>query len=220
MSLSFKHLVIIFVCLIITTSIFATPRIPDQFKSLVLPGWGELSNDNKSGYIFLATEIFLWSSRFYFVTESNHNINQSKHLAYTHANLSTTDLNDALWDKIARYDRSGFGVGGYNAHIVSQSMSIQDPVRREQFLRDNLLPDGISWEWGSDTMLRREFRYLRSQSMVYTEYALAVTGTIILNHIASFINTSRIVRSRDTNVAITTGFDREMRPMVMGSIRF
>ena len=41
------------------------------FKSLILPGWGELSAGNKSGYGFIATEVALWSIKFYFANEQD-----------------------------------------------------------------------------------------------------------------------------------------------------
>jgi hypothetical protein len=198
----------------------ATPPIAHGIKSAIIPGWGELSQGDSSGYYFLVAEIALWTSKIYFDTESDLKLRQSREFAVNRANLTKTNLDLDTWRIIERYDRSGFELGGYNAMIVSQAMERypDSPAMQTQYILENKLDDDISWDW-IDRENRRQFRILRRDSMIYTDYALAIGGVIIVNHAISFLNTIRIA-NRDKVAIVYTSLDKDWNPIVNFSVRF
>ncbi|MCL2064981.1 MAG: hypothetical protein FWG98_11530 [Candidatus Cloacimonetes bacterium] len=222
MNTSFKiFLTLILISLGISEIYSQPPPIVNALKSAVIPGWGELSMGNKTGYIFLAAEATLWSTRFYFQSESDLKLRQADQFAFNRANLRSFDLNDDLRFKMERYNQSGFGPGGYNESVLNEAMTINDPEMRDKFLKENLLDERIFWDWGNQDT-RVQYRRMRSESMDFDDYAKAIGGTIIVNHIISFFNAMRIANKENhrSNVTIYSGFDREMTPFLGAVVLF
>jgi hypothetical protein len=220
MNIDSKLLCILIVIFLLLSTLHATPPIAHGLKSAIIPGWGELSQGENSGYFFLVAEIALWASKIYFDTESDLKLRQSSDFASNRANLSKTDLDLSTWKIVERYDRSGFDLGGYNAMIVSRAMERHpdSPELQTQFILDNKLDDSISWDW-VDRENRRQFRIMRRDSMIYTDYALAVSGVIIVNHAISFFNSIRIA-NREKPLTVYTSLDRDWNPVINFALQF
>jgi len=185
------------------------------FKSLILPGWGELSAGNKSGYGFIATEVALWSIKFYFANEQDLVRTQSEEHAERYAHLNKGDYSDDFYRNMTRFKSSGFEAGGYNENIMMQAQNISDEEVRRKFLEKNLYGEEQYWNWDDNTR-QGQFRKLRNNITDYSELTKAMTGTLIANHILSAINAARI-SYRAKKLDVKMSFNTKMKPYFMFS---
>jgi hypothetical protein len=201
---------------------YARP-IATALKSAILPGWGELSLGNNIGYVFLSTEVALWSSMFYFEAQSDLKIKQSKQFALNRGNILSHDYDDEIWFFMERFDRSGFEVGGYNASVVATAMERfpGQPDLQSLYIQENILDNSIFWDWETREN-RAKYRIMRKESANFLDYSKAVSGTIILNHVISFFHTMRLAQKseKSQNIHIYTMFDKNMTPYLYGRIEF
>ena len=221
MNTNFKITSIILCALtLITAPIYAQSNIKNAAKSALIPGWGELSLGNDTGYIFLAGEAALWASRFYFEKESDLKIRQSKQFAYNNANMSTYDVSPEIWALMERYNSSGFEIGGYNEYILTEAYRRHpnNPAERTKYIDENKLPDDIHWDWG-DRDTRGQYQIFIKHSLNNSDYAKVIGGTIMANHIISFLNAIR-VGNKTKNIQIYTNFDHELTPYLNCLIKF
>lgn len=224
MKLSFKVLVIALLLLFVATGLFAQAPMMRALRSAVVPGWGELSMGNKSGYVFLAAEVALWSSMFYFRNESDLLIRKSHQHAFNNANLrSSANIDDHIWFLMSRHNSSGFDVGGYNYSILMQAMEDfpYNPDQRDEFIRENMLDDNvIYWNWETREN-RRLYQHMIRDSGHFDDYAKAVSGVIIANHVISFLNTLRVANRANTrDINFFTAVDRDMTRWVCVRVGF
>jgi len=226
MKLDFRVLFLVVILFVCAANAFAQPPIAKALRSAIIPGWGELSMGDNSGYIFLASGVALWGSRLYFQQESDLMMRQSRQFAFNRANLKCYDsVNDQVWLLMQRFDRSGFEVGGYMESVVAEAMERfpHNPQRQTEFIRERQeqLGEDAYWDWGSRGT-RGEFRRMIRDSAHFDDYALAVGGVIIVNHIVSFLNAIRIANSQNANnnIHIYTNVDRDMTRWVNWNVRF
>jgi len=216
MSTSFKTVILIILLLAVTSNVFADSAFKNALKSAIVPGWGELSFGSKTGYIFLFTEATLWSTRFYFVGESDLKMKQAEQFAYNKANLKSYELNDSIRFLMERYNSSGYGPGGYNESVIVAAIELFpfDPKSQTEYINKNLLDESIYWDWETREN-RSQYRIMRKDSAHFDDYAKAVGGTIIVNHIISFLNTLRTANTRQNNsLSLYSGFTKEMTPFL------
>jgi len=150
MNTSFKCLLLIIVLL--TAAVNGSAQEPDPrkafLKSALIPGWGELSQGNNSGYILIFSEVMLWSAKFFFNEEEDLLLKESYNYAVKYAHIDPdSDINDDYLYHLTRYNSSGFDAGGYNSYIVEQAESIEDPIERQEFIENNIYHDDLFWEW-------------------------------------------------------------------------
>jgi len=222
MNIVIKRFIAIFVLILFIYTLNAASVMVTALKSAVVPGWGELSVGNKTGYIFIATEVLFWSGQFYLNDQSALILKQSKQYAYNHANMSSYHFSDDVWLLMEKYDSSGFSPNGYNDYIRRNAYEqYQDEVLRDAYLRENLLPDDVSWNWESDEQ-RGNYRKYRNDSLRFKDYAKAASGTIIANHILSFLNAIRVARkaNKENNMTFYTDFDTQMTPYLHIDYKF
>ncbi|MDD4155722.1 MAG: hypothetical protein PHY08_04035 [Candidatus Cloacimonetes bacterium] len=220
MNINFKKLFILSFLIYLSFNIYAQPKIITALKSAVIPGWGELSKNNTSGYVFLASEIALWSGKIYLQNESDLKIKQANQFAINQANLVNYNCPEKIKLLMEKYDRSGFESGGYNESIVRQAIEQfpYNPEAQTEYINNNKLPSEYYWDWQSrDT--RKTYQIMRKDSAHYKDYAKAVTGVIIVNHIASFFNTLRIT-NKESRVNISSSFDKDLNPFIFCNVKF
>jgi hypothetical protein len=187
-------------------------------RSALIPGWGEISQGNNSGYFLLATEVLLWSSIFYFNEEEDLLLKESYNYAirYAHIDPQSDFDNDFLYH-LSRYNSSGYEAGGYNAYIIEQAETIEDPLEKQEFIENNIYSDALFWEWDSKEN-RRQYGIKRKDSSHFNDYAKAVTGVIIANHIVSAINSIRINRKNRLDVKVS--FNGKFDPVLLLNYQF
>jgi hypothetical protein len=196
------------------------PAIIYGFRSALIPGWGELAQGNNSGYLFLSAEVALWASRFYFDSQSDLKIRQSKQFAINNGNLKNFNISEDIWVLMERFDRSGFEVGGYHASVLNNAIALYPncSVAQTEYILMRMLDSDVAWDWG-DRDTRRQYQIMRKDSKHYTDFVLAVSGVILANHITSFFNAMRI-SNRDRRVRMYANFDNELNPNAGINISF
>jgi len=192
-----------------------------MLRSALIPGWGELAADNKTGFVFLTTEIVLISSRFYFLEEADLKEKASYNYAVKYAHIDPDiDITDEHYYHMSRYESSGFDTGGYNAYIVeiAKARFLDDPDAQTQYIENNTYTNDEFWEWDNEDE-QRKYSTLRKNITHYGDYAKAVTGAIIANHIISALNAFR-ASSRLKNLNAHIQFDNTMNPIFTLQYKF
>jgi len=209
---------LIFFALIIAASLWAQKPSPQLafIKSAVLPGWGELSMKDNTGYLFLGLEVLNWSALLYCQEEESLIRRKSFNYAVKYAHVDP-DLNyiEQYYYPLSKYSSSGFEPGGYNAYIVQQSENQPDP---QQYLEDNLYPEEYYWNWDSSED-RVTYGKKRKDATSFSDYAKAITGTIVVNHLISAFNSFRIARKL-RRIDVSISFDLDLNPSLNCSYQF
>lgn len=185
-----------------------------MLRSALIPGWGELAADNKSGFIFLASEVLLLSSYFYYIEEADLKEKASFNYAVKYAHVDPNiDLTDEYYYHMSRYMSSDFDAGGYNAYIVeiAKARYPDDPEAQTQYIEENSYSDDEYWGW-DDEDKQNNYSILRKRITQYGDYAKALTGAVIANHIISALNAFRI-SSHLKNLNAQVQFDSNMNPV-------
>ncbi len=185
-----------------------------MLRSALIPGWGELAADNKTGLIFLASEVILLSSCFYFLEEADLKEKSSFNYAVKYAHIDPNiDITDEYYYHMSRYSSSGFNTGGYNAYIVeiAKARYPDDPEAQTQYIEENSYSDDEYWGW-DDEDKQNNYSILRKRITQYGDYAKALTGAVIANHIISALNAFRI-SSHLKNLNAQVQFDSNMNPV-------
>ena len=201
------------------------PSIQANFlKSALVPGWGELSVGNKSGYAFLAMEVLLWSGRFYFLEEVKLREEESYIYALNYAGILPGGHDANYMHLLTRYNSSGFETGGYNEMVLRRAQILypDDRDAQNQYLLDNaILDEDLFWSWESREH-RRQYSIMRKNADHNRDYAKAMIGAIVANHIISAINSVRVTSAkRRQNLQIGIDYDRKrLTPLLSAEYRF
>jgi hypothetical protein len=224
MNTIFNRKIILILILISLASLMIAKNVnikTHMLRSAIVPGWGELAAGNKSGFIFLASEILLLSSRFYFIEEADLKAKASYNYAVKYAHIDPDlDIIDEHYYHMSRYESSGFDSGGYNAYIVeiAKARFPDDSEAQTQYIEENVYSDDDYWDWDNENK-QREYSTLRKNITHYTDYAKAITGAIIANHIISALNAFR-ASSRLKNLNAQVEFDSSMNPVFTLQYKF
>jgi len=211
---------LILIALILTFSISLSCEVPKKIvsfaKSAIIPGWGELSQKNNSGYFFLSSEIALHITKYYFNNESDIKINESKNFAYKKAGMTSNLKSEDQLIMVGKYNSSGFESGGYNEHIVLTARQIypNDTASQETYISQNALSEDFHWNWDSKQS-RNKYLIMRKKSMELKDYAKSISGFVILNHAISAFNAARI-----TNKKVNLGIDLNSQNKLLMSCNY
>lgn len=220
MNTSFKKLTIVLFLVIgfIQLNAEFPVKMKSFAKSAILPGWGELSQNHKSGYLFLSTEVALILSTKYFNEESKIKISQSKNYAYKKANMSNNLKSDEQLIMVGKYRSSGFESGGYNEYIVIQAKTLypDEPANQANYIMENQLSDQYYWNWDSKAS-QNKYLIMRKRSLEIKDYAKAISGFIILNHAVSAFNAARVTKK---NVELGFDLNIENKPLITCGVHF
>ena len=194
------------------------PRIA-LLKSAILPGWGEISLGDKTGYIFLTTEFIFWSSKIYFNEEEKLKEKEAYNYALKYAHIDPhNNYDETYYYNISRFTSSGFEPGGYNAYVVQQAENIEDPILKQEYIQNNIYSDEYYWNWDNKDKMH-EYGVKRKDASHFADYAKTIGGAIIANHIFSAINSLR-VSSKLKKMNLSIYFDRNMNPNLICSYKF
>ena len=192
-----------------------------MLRSALVPGWGELAAGDKTGLVFLASEVLLLSSRFYFLEEADLKAKASYNYAIKYAHIDPDlDISDDHYYHMSRYMNSGFNTGGYNAYIVeiAKARYPDDPEAQTQYIEENSYSDDEYWGWDGEDK-KNDYSILRKRITQYGDYAKAITGAVIANHIISALNAFR-VSSRLKNINAQVQLDSNMNPIFTLQYKF
>lgn len=175
-----KRLIHILLALTLTLGLYAQEsKDLSILKSIVLPGWGELSKGSNSGYIFLGTELALWLG--FGGLRYSYDIQGKDLLSYTqlHAGLQSYPDKAQFWADMGNHI-------SYDDHRESML---------ESRTPENIWDIEYNWEWDSQASLLEYDGLHRKKELTYITSNFMVTGMIV-NRIASVINV-RYLKSKD-----------------------
>lgn len=192
-----------------------------MLRSFLIPGWGELTSKNNTGFIFLTTELLFLSSHFYFKEEASLKAKASFNYAVKYAHIDPyLELTDEYYYHLSKYGSSGFDTGGYNAYIVeiAKARYPDDLEAQTEYIEQNAYADDHYWHW-DDQEHKRQYSILRKRITNYNDYAKAITGAIIANHFISALNAFRL-GSRLKNLKTQVQFNENLDPVFLIQYKF
>ncbi|MDY6915833.1 MAG: hypothetical protein SVM86_05930 [Candidatus Cloacimonadota bacterium] len=207
-----SKILIFFILFFFSSTLAAQFSKINVLKSAVIPGWGEISMGNHTGYAFIASEILFWSAHLYFSKESDLKVESAHNYAYRYAGVNPkNDYQEQYWTDLKNYDSYGFESGGYNAQILQQAQNIEDPDKRQQFIDENIYMETHFWKWESDAH-QHDYKILQKRSLEYSDYAKIFSGAIVANHIISIINSLRI-SAQKPKLNMKVRINNDMNPL-------
>ncbi len=179
-----KRILHIILILALAMSLSAQERKDlSTLKSIVLPGWGELSQNSNSGYIFLAAEAALWLG--FGGLRYSYGVQGEDLVSYTrlHAALNDHPGDLQFWADMGNH------------------ISYED---HKESMLDGRTPDKIwdikyNWEWDSQASLLEYDALNRRKELTYMTSNFMITGMIV-NRIASVVNV-RYLKSKDMKLS-------------------
>ncbi len=161
-------------------------------KSLLIPGWGQITSDRQYGYAMLTGEALVWISLYYFDREADIKHRESYEYALNFAHIQPGTYGNDYFSHLGRYQSSGFEAGGFNAMIREKAMELfpHDPIAQQQYIDANIYDEGLSWNWDSVNK-RRNYNSIRIQIRNNRSYVKVFTGVLIFNHLVSAVDILR-----------------------------
>ena len=211
MFINFKRIVFV-LFLLMFFSLFLNARQitgKDYLKSLVLPGLGEVTSQHSSGYVFFASELLVWSSRFYVINGQKLKDKQSVLYAQKYAHINkNVKFDDDYIGKVKRYMSSGFETGGYNQQVLQQAIELypNDKEMQDTYIRQNMIPDDMAWQWDSKDN-KHDYGIMRKRILQYSNYLKVNAGLLLVNRLLSVINLTRIKKAVSLDVSMNNNFD-------------
>lgn len=190
-------------------------------QSALIPGWGELSLQKNSGYAFLAAEMMMWSTVFYFNEELKLKDRGSINYAIKYAHIDPAGDYDAdFYYHLSRYMSSGYETGGYNARVVEEAKAKypNEPAAQSAYILANSYSDDFYWSWDSRSR-RHDYSIMRKRITEYKGYIKGITGGIIANHIISAINTL-LLANKMNRLELGMEFNANLNPTLTLSYKF
>ena len=174
------------------------PTISPVIKSLVVPGWGQYSLDNrKHGNIFVSSEILGYALTTFCIVQSNNAEDTYLALASEHAGVTTSGKDYQYWVDIGNYN----SIDDYN----------DEHLRWREFDSIYQLNDKWDGQWESEDN-RKKFEEHRIKSDKYALTTKFVIGGIVLNHIISAIDALYLQNiSLNDKVSVNTLYNPQMQ---------
>ena len=173
-----------------------------KIKSLILPGWGELSIDKQSrGKYFLYAESLLIISAYSFNKLSNSY--ESDYIAYAmdhaNANLSNKDYMFAL-DVGSNDNISDFNNIKKRQRSLLMTLDLNGDIIRE--FGHEVYPEGVGYDWNWDSESNRStFNSMRINSINYEKYAGFALAGMLLNRIISLIEVMFLENQKESKIS-------------------
>jgi len=188
-----KRLFPILLITLLAVALQAETKLP-LWKSLLVPGWSQVSAGRNYGYAMLSSEVTILGSMFYLHTESSVLKQDSYEYAIKFAHLNPGSYDNEFYNNLARYGSSGYeDADGYNAFVVktAQQLYPYDPEQQQVYIDEHSYGDDHYWDWDSPAD-RSQFNKLRNRSQDFKDYALVAGGVLILNHLISAVDVMRL----------------------------
>lgn len=214
-----KRIYLICLALILAISLSAEKRGVQLIKSLVIPGWSQISSGRDYGYVMLSSEVAIIGSMAFFNNESKGLMRESYEYAIKFAHLNPNHYDTEFYNHLARYESSGFDTGGYNAWVRKIALETYpyDPLLQQEYIDTHSYGDDKYWSW-DDSGKRSEYNRLRNRSSDFKDYALVAGGVMLLNHLVSGIDVMRYTaKPRSSQLSFSV---QDRTPLVNISYKF
>ena len=151
-------------------------KLAPIIKSLVLPGTGEFSLDNKSrGRVFSFVESALWITTVGSFLMSNIEHRKSKVFAVEHANIFVAGKDKEFWVDIGNYDT--------REDFIQEHLRFRDYDAVERYKNNDW-----DWDWRGSKSHRESFESMRISSDRLALAGKFFIGGIVVNHFVSAID--------------------------------
>ena len=201
-----------FLILIIINIIFPGAR----FKSLLLPGWGEISISEKSrGQKFLASDILLWLIVINGKNLSKHYESNYRSFASEHAGV-----NWARTDYLFAVD-----IGYYNELSIYNEYKQRErsqPMRTDpngELIREYgyaIYPQNGDFDWKWDSVAsRKSYLDMRILSANWDKYANFAVAGLVINRLISLIDVIYLEKTGKSS-----SFQSEIKSLSLNNIKF
>jgi len=158
---------------ILQTSSYSSPG-KAFLKSLLFPGWGELSaGAKKRGTSFLLAEGILWSSFAALQVYGNWKQNDLENFAIERADVNSTGKSKSFYSDVSNF----FNIYEYN----------EEKRRFRQYDEVYPVDEDHFWQWKNEQD-QDKFDEMRSSNEVAKRNATLVIGGILVNHIISSVD--------------------------------
>lgn len=213
-----KRTLILLIIVLSLSGIFAQSKGITLLKSVVLPGWGQISIDRDYGYGFLAAEVGIIGSMFYLSSEQKLSKQESYEYAMQFAHIRPSDYDPMYFSHLSRYNSSGFGGGGYNAMIRQKAIESfpDDPQTQQEYIDSHIYSDEMAWNWDSSGD-RGTYSKMRIHTQDIKDYAQIATGLLIFNHLVSGIDILRLGNIESSRFSLGL---KERQPLLMLDLTF
>ncbi|PID27786.1 MAG: hypothetical protein CSB55_07665 [Candidatus Cloacimonadota bacterium] len=221
MSINSKKIIIGLIFFFLFVSVFGENNARRRvMQSLIFPGWGQLANDNNTGYAFILSEILLVSSYYYCSEEADIMSDKAYHCAIANAHIKPGNYDEKFFKDIAQYDHYGMTSGGYNESVVLKADSNPhlSPEEKEAYINEHIYSDEFAWNWNSEED-RREYKIYRKDSGLYEDNVKVITGVILANHLISGIH-ALLTSRQNSDIDVSFNLDRKLNPRLTASYRF
>ena len=157
-------------------------------KSIVLPGWGNLSAGNKTtGYIHMGAELTLWLGYVYNRKLRDNAIADYQNFARSSLNLNFSNYPSNYYETIASYN-------SYEQYKIIQLARGDNP--------NSLLPEKFQWQWDSDSERRFYNEKFNEATKFERNISLWFYG-MAANRLISILTTNRDVKRANSFNATT-----------------
>lgn len=226
MKSNFKILVVIFLFSAMCLHAAPSRKAKSFLKSIIVPGWGELSNGDKAGYVHLAAEVLLFSTKYYYQKQADIATTNAEDYALKYSGIQSMDISEQHKIDLGKYDSSGYGTNGYNSFVL-QGMNYNYPNLSDQekidYLAENTYSDELGWNWDSGAH-RAKYRVYRKDNQDFSDKAKVMTSAIVLNHLASgihsMISTARYNKKHKQQVSFGVSADKTDNLILTATLRF
>lgn len=218
MSFISRKNLLIAVILILSSILSAENNKKYFLKSLIIPGWGQLSSGSSSGYAFITSETLLWLSKYYYIHLSDVSSNKAFRMAIKNAGIDPSNKDENYLKNVGNYISSGFNSGGYNESVMKAAKEkFSNPEDQQNYLNANIYNDDKQWTWNSKSN-KRSYKLMRKDASYYLDYSKTIGGIIIVNHLISAIQTAIITKKSNFHTQIS--LDKDNKPRLMCSYNF
>ncbi len=223
MGINSKRYLIIVLILCLSLPILADSYSFSPLKSLIIPGWGQISNDHNAGFAHIGLEVAFISSLIYFTNEADIKKDQSINYAIKFAHINPINHPETYYKTIGRYTSSYYEADGYNQEVLNDAIANNpgDPIAQQNYINANAMPEDLSWRWDSKNN-RYKYNELRQDYFFNQDYAKIASGVLVANHLFSFVD--MLIRYKNRNIAdkytMYSTINNDMTPMVNLQVKF
>lgn len=168
-----KILFIILLNIIIITNVFAQDNFDKKniLKSIVLPGWGELTYNKTRSKMFFISELTMWISMFTFNKYYDIQDHDMSNYAKIHSGAEEFSSKSQYWVDLGNYF-------SYQDH-KSEMLEMRTP--------EKIYDEKYEWDWDTHANANkyRDMRIARDKSLLRAKFAI---GGLVLNRIISAID--------------------------------
>ena len=193
--------------LLLLTLVFPNAKL----KSLILPGWGELSiNKQERGKYFFYAESMLILSAYSFNKLSDSYKSDYTAYAIQHANVDISNQDYMFALDIGSNDN----IEEFNDLKKRQRSLLMDVDSNGNIIREyghGVYPEGTKYDWNWDSnQSRNTFNSMRIKSINYEKYAGFALAGMLLNRVVSLIDVIFLEnqkKSQISSIIIPKGYD-------------